>query len=220
MYGVSPQPEQAPENSNSGCSSCTSFTWLMESAARPVSGIFRKKSQLAASLSRSGGCATMLMALCFTSLLLLAGQTSTHSVQPVQSSGATCKVYLRSFMSFQRAATALKVTGAPASCFSSYTLARITLCGQTSTHLPHWMHNSSSHTGISSEMLRFSQRADPVGQVPSTGITLTGRLSPLPAIIGDCTTRKNVGAPAGTWPAPFLGAVISVGTFTSNKFAN
>ena len=26
MYGVSPQPEQAPENSNSGCSSCTSFT--------------------------------------------------------------------------------------------------------------------------------------------------------------------------------------------------
>ena len=115
MYGVSPQPEQAPENSNSGCSNCTSFTWPCESASRSVSGIFRKKSQLAASGSRSGGCATMLMARCFTSLLLLAGQTSTHSVQPVQSSGATCSVYFRSFMSFQRAGTALNVAGAPSS---------------------------------------------------------------------------------------------------------
>ena len=43
---------------------------------RSVSGIFRKKSQLAASASRRGGCATMLMARCFTSLLLFAGQTS------------------------------------------------------------------------------------------------------------------------------------------------
>ena len=79
---------------------------------RSVSGIFRKKSQLAASASRSGGWATMLMARCLTSLLLLAGQTWTHRVQPVQSSGATCRVYLRSFMSFQRAGTALKVAGA------------------------------------------------------------------------------------------------------------
>src|SRR5579862_5908330 len=112
-YGVSPQPEQAPENSNSGCSSCTSFTWLIETILRSVSGIFRKKSQLAASDSRIGGCATMLIARCFTSLLLLAGQTCTHNVQPVQSSGATCRVYLRSFRSFQRAGTALNVAGAP-----------------------------------------------------------------------------------------------------------
>ena len=84
----------------------------MESALRSVSGIFRKKSQLAASDSRSGGWATMLMARCLTSLLLLAGQTWTQRVQPVQSSGATCRVYLRSFMSFQRAGTALKVAGA------------------------------------------------------------------------------------------------------------
>src|SRR5437763_885219 len=114
MYGVSPQPEQAPENSNSGSSSCTSFTWFMESGVRSVSGILRKKSQLAASASRNGGCATMLMARCFTSLLLLAGQIWTHSEQPVQSSGATCSVYLRSFMSFQRAGTLLNVDGAPA----------------------------------------------------------------------------------------------------------
>src|SRR6266498_1249059 len=78
MYGVSPQPEQAPENSNSGCSSCESLTRLRLSAARSVSGIFKKKSQLAFSASRSGGCASILIALCLTSVLLLAGQTSTH----------------------------------------------------------------------------------------------------------------------------------------------
>jgi hypothetical protein len=35
---------------------------------------------------------SMLMARCRTSLLLLAGQTSTQSPQPVQSSGETCSV--------------------------------------------------------------------------------------------------------------------------------
>ena len=41
----------------------------------------------------------MLMALCLASLLLLAGQTATHSAQPVQSSGATCSVYFKSLNS-------------------------------------------------------------------------------------------------------------------------
>src|ERR1035441_4912224 len=92
MYGVSPQPEQAPENSNRGWSNCTSFTWLMERALRSVSGIPRKKSQLAASDSRMAGCGIILMARRLTSVLLLTGQNSTHRVQPVQSSGATCRV--------------------------------------------------------------------------------------------------------------------------------
>ena len=35
----------------------------------------------------------MSIALCFGFDLSLAGQTSTHSVQPVQSSGATWSVY-------------------------------------------------------------------------------------------------------------------------------
>src|SRR5215472_11935085 len=136
-YGVSPQPEHAPENSNSGCSNCTSFTWFIAITLRSVSGIFRKKYQLAASASRMGGCGAISMARCFTSLLLLAGQTSTHSVQPVQSSGATCRLYLRSFISFQRAAVDLNFAGAPSRYFASYTLARMTAFGQTSTHLPH-----------------------------------------------------------------------------------
>jgi len=57
----------------------------------------------------------MLMALCLTSVLLLAGQAATHSAQPVQSSGATCKVYRRSLNSFQRAGADLKPGGAFAS---------------------------------------------------------------------------------------------------------
>ena len=49
----------------------------------------RKKSQLAASGSRSGACASMLMALRLGSVLSFTGQTLTQRPQPVQSSGAT-----------------------------------------------------------------------------------------------------------------------------------
>src|SRR6266542_6974033 len=108
MYGVSPQPEQAPENSNSGWRSWESLTRLRVSALRSVSGIFRKKSQFSFPASRSGGWGSILMALCLTSVLLLEGQTSTQSWQPVQSSGATCRVYFISLKSFQRAAVDLK----------------------------------------------------------------------------------------------------------------
>jgi len=41
-YGVSPQPEQAPENSNNGCSSCEPFTVLVRSLVRSVLGMVRK----------------------------------------------------------------------------------------------------------------------------------------------------------------------------------
>src|SRR5512139_1116929 len=144
-YGVSPQPEHAPLNSNVGCSSCTSFTVVVFKPTRSTSGSDKKKSQFLASLSRSGICGCMLMAFKLVLLLFLAGQTATHRVQPVQSSGATCSVYFSSLNSFQRAAVLLNVSGALARYFSSYTLARITECGQTITHLPHWMQTSVSH---------------------------------------------------------------------------
>ena len=51
-------------------------------------------------------------------------------------------------------------------------------CGQISAHLLHWMHSPGSHTGIAAARLRFSQRAVPVGHVPSTGKALTGSRSP------------------------------------------
>jgi predicted amidohydrolase len=53
-------------------------------------------------------------------------------------------------------------------------LARIAACGQNSAHLLHWMQSFVSQTGISAAMSRFSQRAVPVGQVPSGGKALTG----------------------------------------------
>src|ERR1019366_2456489 len=112
MYGVSPQPAQAPENSNSGCSSCWSFTWPWESFSRANSGICWKYSQYWLYFSRSGGCASMLMALCLASLLLLAGHTATHSPQPVQSSGATCKVYFSSENSRHLGTAVWKPSGA------------------------------------------------------------------------------------------------------------
>ena len=54
--------------------------------------MLRKKSQFAFSRSRMGSTGCMLMALSRTSDLFFTGQTSTHSRQPVQSSGATCSV--------------------------------------------------------------------------------------------------------------------------------
>ena len=73
----------------------------------------------------------------------------------------------------------------------------MTACGQTSTHLPHWMQMFSSQTGISWAMFRFSHRVVPAGQVPSAGRALTGSRSPSPAIIRAVTLRTNSGASAG-----------------------
>src|SRR5215216_471940 len=92
-YGVSPQPAHAPLNSNNGRNNCEFLIVEGLINLRSRSGIFRKKSQFFASASRSGGCGAILMALRPTWVLSFTGQTSTHSVQPVQSSGATCTVY-------------------------------------------------------------------------------------------------------------------------------
>ena len=70
--------------------------------------------------------------------------------------------------------------------------------GQAIAHLPHWMQMAGSQTGISNAMLRFSQRAVAVGNVPSHGIALTGNRSPRPAMISPSTLRTNSGAAFGT----------------------
>src|SRR5579872_7427282 len=180
-YGVSPHPEQAPENSNSG--SCTCCWRIVPTLIlrRSSSGILRKNSQFSLSGARSGGCGTMLMAFSRTSLLFFTGQTSTQTPHPVQSSGATWMVYFMPAHSLSRAAQDLKVPGAPSSSLLSYTLIRMTACGQTIAHLPHWMQIFESHAGISSARLRFSQREVAVGKVPSQENALTGSSSPRPA---------------------------------------
>ncbi len=110
-YGVSPHPPQAPENSKSGGRSWASLTWLAFTACRSTSGRSRKNRQFRASCSLRSAIGIMLMALCRTSLLLLAGQTSTQSEQPVQSSGATWRVYRAFANSRQRAGAVLNVGG-------------------------------------------------------------------------------------------------------------
>src|SRR3954464_5131989 len=108
----------------------------------------------------------MSIARCFGLLLSFAGQTSTHKLQPVQSSGDTCSVYFCPEKFFHFASAVLKATGAFVNAVSFTTFARITACGHTITHLPHWMHSFSSHSGISSAILRFSHAAVPSGKVP------------------------------------------------------
>ena len=101
----------------------------------------------------------MSIALCFGLVRSLAGQTLTHRLQPVQSSGATWIVKNLPLYSLPLNSVDLKVGGAPASAPSSYTFARIAACGHTSAHWLHWMQIFESHTGISSAMFRFSHFA-------------------------------------------------------------
>ncbi len=52
--------------------------------------------------------------------------------------------------------------------------------------------------GISSAILRFSQRVVPIGQVPSGGSAETGRASPSPASIAAVTVFTKSGAASET----------------------
>src|SRR5580765_3051875 len=117
---------------------------------RSSSGILRKNSQFSLSCFLNGGCGSMLIAFSRVSLLFLAGQTSTQMPHPVQSSGATWMVYFIPAHSLSRASVDLNVGGALVSSRESYTLMRITECGQTMAHLPHWIQIFVSHTGMSS----------------------------------------------------------------------
>src|ERR1700722_12961360 len=186
---------------------------------RSSSGSCRKNFQFSLSGARSGGCASMLMAFIRVSLLFLAGHTSAQIAQPVQSSGATWIVYFNPFHSLSRASIDLKVAGAPASSLESYTLMRITECGHTMAHLPHWMQVLVSHTGISSARLRFSHLAVPVGNVPSAGNALTGNSSPRPAYIVPNTSRSNSGADGENGGGILMGRGVLGGAFFSKKWA-
>src|SRR5487761_2302051 len=114
IYGVSPQPAHAPLNSKSGCWICCCRSVVVLSLRRSNSGRVRKKFQLSCSAARSGACGRMLMALSLTSVLFLAGQTSTQSAQPVQSSAATCSENFKPLNSGTRASVTLNVGGGDA----------------------------------------------------------------------------------------------------------
>ena len=98
----------------------------------------------------------MLIALWPISVLLFAGQTSTQTPQPVQSSGATWIVRWCSARSLDRNGLVRKPSGVAAATSASKTFMRIVACGQTMAHLPQSMHTSGSQIGISLAIERFS----------------------------------------------------------------
>ena len=98
----------------------------------------------------------MLMALWLESVLLLAGQTSTHTPQPVQSSGATWIVSRCSGSSRDRNSLWRKSTGAASTEAVGNTFIRIVACGQTIAHLPQSMQIDGSQIGIVWAIARFS----------------------------------------------------------------
>ena len=98
----------------------------------------------------------MLMALCRTSVLSFAGQTSTHTPQPVQSSGATWMVSRWSARSFDRNGLLGNSSLASATAAGENTFMRMAAWGHTMAHRPQSMQMSGSQIGISAAMARFS----------------------------------------------------------------
>src|SRR5436190_18661722 len=93
IEGVSPHPEQAPENSNKGINNCEFLIAARFNSVASTSDRERKNSQFVFSRSRIGGCSAILIAFRPTCRLSLTGHASMHNLQPVQSSGDTCRVY-------------------------------------------------------------------------------------------------------------------------------
>ena len=142
----------------------------------------------------------------------LAGQTSTHKLQPVQSSGATCRTYFCPRISRDFTSSDCKAEGAFSIASGCTTLARIAECGQAATQWLHWVQMSGFQIGISSAMLRFSHCVVPIGQVPSGGSAETGSASPRPASIAAVTVLTKSGAASET-----TGGRIGLLSFTSCK---
>src|SRR6185369_699278 len=172
-YGVSPQPPQAPENSNSGSRTWLPLTVLWAISERSRGAIAWKMSQRSRSRSRWAAAGSMLIALWLASVLLFAGHTSTQTPQPVQSSGATWMVRRWSTRSRDLNSLETNVPGAAATADAGNTFIRIVACGQTIAHLPQSMQIDESQIGSIWAIARFSYFVVPVGNVPSAGSALT-----------------------------------------------
>ncbi len=137
----------------------------------------------------------------------MAGQTSMHSPQPVQSSGATCTVYCKPLEGGverlrDRAEARWRACRAQP---ASNTLVWIAACGQIIEQKLHWTQMSGCQIGISSAIARFSNWLVPVGHVPSGGNALTGSSSPRPSSKRRVTRCTKSGASGGTAGAPAPG---------------
>ena len=170
-YGVSPHPAHAPENSNSGRRICEPFTVSGSSRSGGGSGIDRKKSNASRSGSRCGSAGSMFSALCLTSCLLRAGQTSTQTPHPVQSSGAT---WIDSSRSPGARASRTPCDAEPLGRAVQRRAVRTPSCGPRragtrSRTCRSRCRSTGPRSGSPRRCARFSHRAVPVGNVPSTG---------------------------------------------------
>ncbi len=86
MYGVSPQPAHAPENSKSGSRNWVPRTDPKSTRERSVAGSVSKNPMFSRSATTSGSRGARLIALRTVSPGTTTGHASTHSPQPVQSS--------------------------------------------------------------------------------------------------------------------------------------
>src|SRR6266496_3236473 len=92
-YGVSPQPAQAPGNSNSGSRNCAPRTVPKSTLDRSLTGSDSKNAMFSRSAGTIGVWSARLIALRDGSIGDWIGDASTHSAHPVQSSTYTCSVY-------------------------------------------------------------------------------------------------------------------------------
>ena len=139
------------------------------------------------------------MALWLESVLLLAGQTSTHTPQPVQSSGATWIVSRCPGSSRDRNSLWRKSTGAA-----------VDRGGREDLHPDRRVRadhralaavdadRRDPRSGSSGRSPASRTCAVPVGNVPSTGRALTGSWSPSPAISRAVIRATKSGTSSGT----------------------
>ena len=215
MYGVSPHPAQAPENSISGCLNWLPFTVLtfIKSPFGATFLVSTANAQFSTSFSWvSNGS--------ITNAFSLAGQTSAQFPHPVQSIVLTCILYFNPFTSLPLASTATNASGAAANSSSVTRTGLIHACGQTNEHLLHCIQFSGFHSGTLTAIPRFSYAAVPHGNVPSSypRNVDTGRSLPFWATIGLNISFMNAGSSTSGFSASTASAQeAGTSTFTNES---
>ena len=147
-YGVSPQPAQAPENSNSGSRNCTPRTLAKSTRARSFIGSAAKKRAFAPFRLRSAAACRALIALARPRPGLSAGHASCTARSRCNPRSRTASVKRTSGKPRTLIGADLKLVRRAVQLRPRRSiLARITPCGQTKLHWPHCTQSSGSHTG-------------------------------------------------------------------------
>ena len=155
----------------------------------------RKKSKFARSRSRCGSFGSMLIALRSATSLLFAGQTSTQTPQPVQSSGATWIVHLhaRELLALGTPSR-LEPLRAPAQRRRVEDLHPDRGVGADQRAQSALDADARDpRSGCPGRCCASRTCVVPVGNVPSTGIALTGSKSPRLAMIVPSTSLDELG---------------------------